>query len=96
MVSTAGHRNVALNGKSGVMRLCKQEKYMMANLKQIQKMAIEAIKYQKLEDLKTIQAVMFTTVIELKETIPNDQEFGGVVRELVNQYKLDKLKYEDN
>ena len=59
-------------------------------------MAIEAIEQQKLEDLKTIQAVMFATVIELKETIPNDHEFGGVVRELVNQYKLDKLKYEDN
>ena len=59
-------------------------------------MAIEAIEYQKLEDLKTIQAVMFTTVIELKETIPNDQEFGAAVRQLVNQYKLDKLKYEDN
>lgn len=57
-------------------------------------MAIEAIEYQKLEDLKTIQAVMFTTVIELKETIPNDQEFGAAVRQLVNQYKLDKLKYE--
>lgn len=59
-------------------------------------MAIEAIEYQKLEDLKTIQAVMFTTVIELKETIPNDQEFGAAVRQLVNQYKLDKLKYENN
>ncbi len=59
-------------------------------------MAIEAIEYQKLEDLKTIQAVMFTTVIELKETIPNDQEFGGAVRQLVNQYKLDKLRYENN
>ena len=57
-------------------------------------MAIEAIEYQKLEDLKTIQAVMFTTVIELKETVPNDQEFGAAVRQLVNQYKLDKLKYE--
>ena len=59
-------------------------------------MAIEAIEYQKLEDLKTIQAVMFTTVIELKETIPNDQKFGAAVRQLVNQYKLDKLKYENN
>ena len=59
-------------------------------------MAIEAIEYQKLEDLKTIQAVMFTTVIELKETIPNDQEFGAAIRQLVNQYKLDKLKYENN
>ena len=59
-------------------------------------MAIEAIEYQKLEDLKTIQAVMFTTVIELKETIPNDQEFGAAVRQLVNQYKLDRLKYENN
>jgi hypothetical protein len=59
-------------------------------------MAIEAIEYQKLEDLKTIQAVMFTTVIELKETIPNDQEFGAAVRQLVNQYKLDKLRYENN
>tara|TARA_A100001201_G_scaffold17951_2_gene20497 strand:+ start:1784 stop:1963 length:180 start_codon:yes stop_codon:yes gene_type:complete len=59
-------------------------------------MAIEAIEYQKLEDLKTIQAVMFTTVIELQATIPNDQEFGAAVRQLVNQYKLDKLKYENN
>ena len=59
-------------------------------------MAIEAIEYQKLEDLKTIQAVMFTTVIELKETIPNDQEFGAAVRQLVNQYKLDRLRYENN
>ena len=59
-------------------------------------MAIEAIEYQKLEDLKTIQAVMFTTVIELKETVPNDQEFGAAVRQLVNQYKLDKLRYENN
>ena len=59
-------------------------------------MAIKAIEYQKLEDLKTIQAVMFTTVIELQATIPNDQEFGAAVRQLVNQYKLDNLKYENN
>ena len=52
-------------------------------------MAIEAIEYQKLEDLKTIQAVMFTTVIELKETIPNDQELGAEVRKIINKFNED-------
>ena len=45
---------------------------------------------QVMEDSKTIKAIMWITTLELQNTIPNDQEFGHAIRNLVLQYKKDE------
>ena len=45
---------------------------------------------QVMEDSKTIKAIMWITTLELQNTIPNDQEFGQAIRNLVLQYKKDE------
>ncbi len=43
----------------------------------------------KLDDSKTLQAIMFITVRELAKTTPNDQELGARVRKLINNFEKD-------
>ncbi len=47
---------------------------------------------QVMEDSKTIKAIMWITTLELETTIPNDQELGHTIRNLVLQYKKDAAK----
>ena len=45
---------------------------------------------QKLEDDKTLKAVMFLMIQEHVRSIPNDQELGKEIRKIVLQYKKDE------
>ena len=47
---------------------------------------------QTMEDSKTIKAIMWITTLELQTTLPNDQEFGHAIRNLVLQFKKDEAK----
>ena len=44
---------------------------------------------QKLEDAKTLKAVMFLMIQEHVRTIPNDQELGARVRKVINKFNED-------
>ena len=41
---------------------------------------------QKLEDDKTLKAVMFLMIQEHVKSIPNDQELGARIRKIVNKF----------
>ena len=45
---------------------------------------------QKLEDAKTLKAVMFLMIQEHVRNTPNDQELGKEIRKIVLQYKKDE------
>ena len=44
----------------------------------------------KLEDAKTLKAVMFLMIQEHVKKIPNDQELGKEVRKIINQFNKDE------
>ena len=44
---------------------------------------------QKLEDDKTLKAVMFLMIQEHVRTTPNDQELGARVRKVINKFNED-------
>lgn len=46
-------------------------------------------KYQELEDAKTLKAVMFLMIQEITKSTPNDQELGGRIRNIINNYEKD-------
>ena len=41
---------------------------------------------QKLEDDKTLKAVMFLMIQEHVKSIPNDQELGARIRKIINKF----------
>ena len=41
---------------------------------------------QKLEDDKTLKAVMFLMIQEHVKTVPNDQELGARIRKIINKF----------
>ena len=41
---------------------------------------------QKLEDAKTLKAVMFLMIQEHVRSIPNDQELGTRIRKIINKF----------
>ena len=41
---------------------------------------------QKLEDAKTLKAVMFLMIQEHVRSIPNDQELGKEIRKVINKF----------
>jgi len=41
---------------------------------------------QKLEDAKTLKAVMFLMIQEHVRSIPNDQELGMRIRKIINKF----------
>ena len=43
----------------------------------------------RMNDHKTLQAIMFITIKELALKLPNDQELGAEVRKLINQFNKD-------
>ena len=45
--------------------------------------------YQELEDAKTLKAVMFLMIQEITKSTPNDQELGGRIRNIINNYEKD-------
>ena len=44
---------------------------------------------QKLEDDKTLKAVMFLMIQEHVKTVPNDQELGARIRKIINKFNED-------
>ena len=44
---------------------------------------------QKLEDDKTLKAVMFLMIQEHVRSIPNDQELGARIRKIINKFNED-------
>ena len=44
---------------------------------------------QKLEDDKTLKAVMFLMIQEHVKSIPNDQELGKEIRKVINKFNED-------
>tara|TARA_B100001093_G_C26785261_1_gene996364 strand:+ start:814 stop:1005 length:192 start_codon:yes stop_codon:yes gene_type:complete len=44
---------------------------------------------QELEDAKTLKAVMFLMIQEITKSTPNDQELGGRIRKIINNYEKD-------
>ena len=44
---------------------------------------------QKLEDDKTLKAIMFLMIQEHVRTTPNDQELGARVRKVINKFNED-------
>jgi hypothetical protein len=44
---------------------------------------------QELEDAKTLKAVMFLMIQEITKSTPNDQELGGRIRNIINNYEKD-------
>ena len=44
---------------------------------------------QELEDAKTLKAVMFIMIQEITKSTPNDQELGGRIRNIINNYEKD-------
>jgi len=43
----------------------------------------------EMEDSKTLKAVMFLMIQEHVRNIPNDQELGGRIRNIINNYEKD-------
>lgn len=50
--------------------------------------------YQELEDAKTLKAVMFLMIQEHVRSIPNDQELGARIRQII--LKFNKENNENN
>jgi hypothetical protein len=50
--------------------------------------------YQELEDAKTLKAVMFLMIQEHVKNIPNDQELGARIRQII--LKFNKENNENN
>jgi hypothetical protein len=50
--------------------------------------------YQELEDAKTLKAVMFLMIQEHVKSIPNDQELGARIRQII--LKFNKENNENN
>ena len=44
---------------------------------------------QEVEDAKTLKAVMFLMIQEITKSTPNDQELGGRIRNIINNYEKD-------
>ncbi len=43
----------------------------------------------RIEDAKTLKAVMFLMIQEHVKSIPNDQELGARIRKIVNKFNKD-------
>ena len=54
-------------------------------------MKVSDINYNinKIEDAKTLKAVMFLMIQEHVRTIPNDQELGKEIRKIINKFNED-------
>lgn len=52
---------------------------------------VEDINYNinQIEDAKTLKAVMFLMIQEITKSTPNDQELGGRIRNIINNYEKD-------
>jgi hypothetical protein len=50
--------------------------------------SLDDVTTSEFEDSKTLKAVMFLMIKEHVKKIPNDQELGKEIRELINNYKL--------
>ena len=54
-------------------------------------MEVSDINYNanQIEDAKTLKAVMFLMIQEITKSTPNDQELGGKIRNIINNYEKD-------
>ena len=54
-------------------------------------MEVSDINYNanQIEDAKTLKAVMFLMIQEITKSTPNDQELGGRIRKIINNYEKD-------
>ncbi len=54
-------------------------------------MEVSDINYNvnRIEDAKTLKAVMFLMIQEHVKSIPNDQELGARIRKIVNKFNKD-------